>query len=119
MLWLCYVLGQVDMVFAWTASRNHQAYLGKDWFAVGPKRRRPFVLLSSVYFAFVSWFSLLNPFLETMSFAGYFHARVLLSVFFPVFCCCCFSPTVFVPALFWCNFLYLVTTAGFVADQLM
>ena len=28
-------------------------------------------------------------------------------------------PTVFVPNLFWCNFLYLVTTAGFVADQLI
>ena len=28
-------------------------------------------------------------------------------------------PTVFVPDLFWCNFLYLVTTAGFVADQLI
>ena len=30
-----------------------------------------------------------------------------------------FFPTVFVPNLFWCNFLYLVTTAGFVADQLI
>ena len=30
-----------------------------------------------------------------------------------------FSPTVFVPGWFWCNFLYLVTTAGFVADQLI
>ena len=39
--------------------------------------------------------------------------------FLPCFCCCCFSPTVFVPGLFWCNFLYLVTTAGIVADQLM
>ena len=29
-----------------------------------------------------------------------------------------FSPTVFVPGL-WCNFLYLVTTADFVADQLI
>ena len=28
-------------------------------------------------------------------------------------------PTVFAPNLFWCNFLYLVTTAGFVADQLI
>ena len=28
-------------------------------------------------------------------------------------------PTVFVPDLFWFNFLYLVTTAGFVADQLI
>ena len=28
-------------------------------------------------------------------------------------------PTVFVPNLFWCNLLYLVTIAGFVADQLI
>ena len=28
-------------------------------------------------------------------------------------------PTVFAPNLFWCNFLYLVITAGFVADQLI
>ena len=31
----------------------------------------------------------------------------------------CFSPTVFVPGLFWCKFLYFVTIAGFVADQLI
>ena len=30
-----------------------------------------------------------------------------------------YFPTVFVPNLFSCNFLYLVTTAGFVADQLI
>ena len=35
--------------------------------------------------------------------------------YFVLFC----FPTVFVPDLFWCNFLYLVTTAGFVADQLI
>ena len=58
-------------------------------------------------------FPLLNPFLAMMSSAGYFHARFLLSAFFPSF------PTVFVSDLFWCNFLYLVTTAGFVADQLI
>ena len=66
-------------------------------------------------------FSLLNPFLAMMSFADYFHARFLLSAFFPV----CLSyfvlffPTVFVPDLYLCNFLYLVTTAGFVVDQLI
>ena len=66
-------------------------------------------------------FSRLNAFLAMMSFAGYFHARFLLSAFFPV----CLSyfvlffPTVFVPDLFCCNFLYLVTAAGFVADQLI
>ena len=64
-------------------------------------------------------FSILNPFLAKMSFAGYFHARFLLSAFFPV----CLSyfvlffPIMFVPDLFWCNFLYLVNTAGFIADQ--
>ena len=31
----------------------------------------------------------------------------------------CFSLTVFIPGLFWCNFLYLVTTAGCVAAQLI
>ena len=39
--------------------------------------------------SFVSWFSLLNLFLATMSFAGYFHARFLLSAFFLV-CLLCF-----------------------------
>ena len=33
--------------------------------------------------------------------------------------CFVFFPTVFAPDLFWCKFLYLVTTAGFVADQLI
>ena len=81
-----------------------------------------YMWLSIIYFAFFSWLSLLSPFLAMMmSFAGYSHARVLLSAFFPV-CLSCFVlffPTVFVPDLFWCNFLYLVTTAGFVAGQLI
>ena len=73
-------------------------------------------------------FPLLNPFLAMTSSAGYFHARFLLSAFFPVclanlyllilFYFICF-PTAFVPDLFWCNFLYLMTTAGFVADKLI
>ena len=57
-----------------------------------------------------------------MSFAGHFHAHFLLSAFFPI----CLSyfvllfPTVFAPDLFfWCNFLYLVATGGFVAYQLI
>ena len=38
----------------------------------------------------------------------------------PSVCFLFFSfPTVFASNLFWCNFLYLVTTAGFVADQLI
>ena len=67
-------------------------------------------------------FPLLNPPLAMMSFAGYFHARFLLSAFFPVcwsYFVLFFFPTVFVPDLFWCKLLYLVTTAGFVADQLI
>ena len=61
-------------------------------------------------------FSLLNPFLEMMSFAGYFHAHFLLSDFLPV---CLSYFVLFFPTVFRCNFLYLVTTAGFVADQLI
>ena len=64
-------------------------------------------------FFFSLVFPLLNPFLAMMSSAGYFHARFLLPAFFYFF------PTVSVPDLFWCNFLHLVTTAGFVADQLI
>ena len=49
--------------------------------------------------------------------------RPLPSVcFLPCLCvlfCFVFFLTVFVPDLFWCKFLYLVTTAGFVADQLI
>ena len=71
-------------------------------------------VVALVCFVFCSLvFPLLNPFLAMMSSAGYFHARFLLSAFFYFF------PTVSVPALFWCNFLYLVITAGFVADQLI
>ena len=63
---------------------------------------------------FVPWLSpLLNPFLAMMSSTCYFHARFLLSAFF------FFFPTVSVPDLFWWNFPYLLTTAGFVADQLI
>ena len=82
---------------------------------------RVLYVVALVYFAIFLRFSLLNPFTAMMSFAGYFHARFLLSAFFPV----CLSyfvlffPTVFVPDLVWRNFLCLVTTAGFVADQLI
>ena len=84
---------------------------------------RVLYVVALVYFAFVPWFfPLQNPFLAMMSFAGYFHARFLLSAFFPV----CLSyfvlfifPTVFVPDLFWCKILYFVSTARFVADQLI
>ena len=75
-----------------------------------------------VYFAFVSWFLPPESLLGDDVLCSYFYARFLLSSFFPVylsyFVLFCF-PTVFVPDFFWCNFLYLVTTAGFVADQLI
>ena len=76
-------------------------------------------VVALVCFVFVPcfFFPLLNPSLAEMSSAGYCHARFLLSAFFSFLF---FSfPTVFAPNLFWCNFLYLVTTTGFVADQLI
>ena len=54
----------------------------------------------------------LGLFLATIYFAGYFLARFILSAF-PVF----FSERI--PSLFWLGSLYLVTAAGFVADQSM
>ena len=61
--------------------------------------------------------SLLNRFLATMSFAGYFHIRFLLSAFFPI-CLFCFVFSDRARSRFvLCNFLYLVTTAGIVADS--
>ena len=69
-------------------------------------------VVAPVCFVFCSLvFPLLNPFLAMMSSAGYFHARLLLPAFFSFFRPCSS------PICFWCNFLYLVTTAGFVADQ--
>ena len=47
--------------------------------------RVSYVVVSLVYLVFVSWLSPLNPFLAMMSFAGYFHARFLLSASF-AFC---------------------------------
>ena len=76
-----------------------------------------FVFVPCFFWGFFCFFSLLNPSLTKMSSAGYCHARFLLSAFFSFLF---FSfPTVFAPNLFWCNFLYLVTTTGFVADQLI
>ena len=63
---------------------------------------RVLYVVALVYFAFVYGFPLRDPLLAMMSFAGYFHARFLLSAFFPVclsYFVFCF-PTVFVPDLF-------------------
>ena len=66
-------------------------------------------------FLFLVYFFLicvsLCPFLATMSFAGYFSARFLLSAF-PFF-------SGYVPGLVWFDCVYLVTMAGFVGDQSM
>ena len=81
---------------------------------------RVLYVVSLVYFAFVSWFFPPES-LAMMSFAGCFHARFLLSAFFPVYLSyfVLFFPTVFVPDLFWYNFFYLMTKAGFVEGQLI
>ena len=47
------------------------------------------LFVSLLFVFYLLFFPLLNPFLVTMSFAGYFHARFLLSAFFPV-CLFCF-----------------------------
>ena len=83
---------------------------------------RVLYVVALVYFAFVSWF------LPSESLPGNdVLCRLLprplpsvrfLSCLFVLFCFV-FIPTVFVRDLFWCNFLNLVTTAGFVADQLI
>ena len=73
------------------------------------------------FFAFVSWF------FPPDSLPGDDVLCRLLSRPLPSVCflpCllvlfCFVFPTVLAPNLFWCNFLYLVTTAGFVADQLI
>ena len=78
-----------------------------------------YMWLSFVYFAFVSCF--FPP--ESPSCDDVLSRLLSRPLPFVCFLPCllvlfCFSPTVFVPVLFWCNFLYLVTTARFVADQL-
>ena len=78
--------------------------------------------LPYAYYMWLPWFvlflslvPLLNPSMAKMSSAGYCHARFLLSAFFSFLF---FSDRVR-PNLSWWNFLYLVTTTGFVADQLI
>ena len=73
------------------------------------KIHRPcFLLIHFIIFIFMFCLFCVPSCMATMSFAGYFIVRCLLST--------CFSPNVFRLDLVW---LYLVTTAGFVADQLM
>ena len=69
--------------------------------------------VSCYLFLFYLFAFVLFPFLATVSFAGYFLARFLLFDF-PAF----FSSKR-VRGLIWFGFVYLVTTAEFVADQLM
>ena len=76
---------------------------------------RIFYVVALVCFVFVPWF-----FSPPESLPGDDVLCRLLPRPLPSVCFLFFSfPTVFVPNLFWCNLLYLVTTAGFVADQLI
>ena len=79
-----------------------------------------FYLLSLVYKRYIYPVATkrMCPFLATMSFAGYFLVRCLLSAFLRncsgfdlVWFCCCFSHSA--------HWLPTRTTAGFVADQFM
>ena len=74
-----------------------------------------------VYFVFVSWFfppeSLLGDDVLCRLLSRPLPSVCFLSYLFFLFCFV--FPDVFVPDLFWCNFLYIVTTAGFVAGQLI
>ena len=87
---------------------------------------RVLYVVALVYFAFVSWFFppkslpgddvlcrlLPHPLPSVRFLPCLFVLFIYLFILF-------YFPTVFVPDLFCCNFLYLVTTAGFVADQLI
>ena len=81
---------------------------------------RVLYVVALVYFAVVPWFSPPES-LPGDDVLCWLLSRPLPSVcFLPclfVLFCFVFSPTVFVPDLVWCKFLYLVTTAGFLADQ--
>ena len=77
----------------------------------------PYVFYMWLCFAclsFVFWVSLLSPFLVTIR---RLLSRPLSYVSFPGLFV--FSPYLFDPGLVWWGSVYLVTTAGFVADQLM
>ena len=79
-------------------------------------------VVTLVCFAFVSWFfppeSLPGDGVLCRLLPRPLPSFFFLPYLFVLFCFVLF-PTVFVPDLFWCNLLYLVTTAGFVADQLI
>ena len=82
---------------------------------------RVLYVVALVYFAFVSWFfppeSLPGDDVLCRLLPRPLPSVCFLPCLFVLFIY--FFPIVFVPDLFWCNFLYLVTTAGFVADQLI
>ena len=76
---------------------------------IGLPSLRFYAVASSLFSTVCVFFVYVFYFIATMSFAGYFCPS--FSVCFP-----CSSP---IPGLTWCGSVYLVTTAGFVADQLM
>ena len=83
---------------------------------------RVLYVVALVYFAFASWLfppeSLPGDDVLCRLLSRPLPSVCVLPCLF-VFSCFVLFPVVFVPDLFWCNFLYLVTTAGFVADQLI
>ena len=83
---------------------------------------RVLYVVALVYFAFVSWFFPPESFPGNDVLCRLLPCPLPSVRFLPclfVLFCVVFFPTVFVPDLFWCNFLNLVTTAGFAADQLI
>ena len=84
---------------------------------------RVLYVVALVYFAFVSWFfppeSLPGDDVLCRLPPRPFPSVCFLLCLFVLFFIFYFLPTAFVPDLFRCNLLYLVTTAGFVADQLI
>ena len=84
----------------------------RRWAALrNDKIHRPCFLLIHFYFHVMFCLFCVPSCMATMSFAGYFIVHCLLSVF-PAFLLTCSGLT-------WFGSVYYVTTAGFVADQLM
>ena len=76
-------------------------------------------LFISLCLSFISWFSLLNPFLATMSLQATFTSASFCLLFSLFVCFVLFFSDRVRSRFVLCNFLYLVTTAGFIAGQLI
>ena len=78
-----------------------------------------FVFVFVVHVGLFLFLSFLCTFLATMPFAGNFLVRCCLLSAFPAFSFLSFFFSEIVPGLIWFGSVYLVTTAGFVADPFM